>query len=65
MAERVFRDIKKAIGSGEHELLRFPDLATEDSALVLESLLDPRNGLGGLAFRYVTSLAIKNSCLVI
>ena len=65
MAERVFYSIVKAIKSGEHESLQFTNLNPEDSALVLESLSDPRNGLEGRAFRYITSLTIKNPCLLI
>ncbi|PUU77713.1 hypothetical protein B9Z19DRAFT_1127966 [Tuber borchii] len=51
MASEVFDKIVKAIEAGEPELLEFANLAPEDSALILESLLDPRNGLDERAHR--------------
>jgi len=65
MAEGVFYSIVKEIKSGEHESLEFTNLDPEDSALVLESLSDPKNGLERRAFRYITSLTINNPCLLI
>jgi len=51
MASEVFYKILKAIETGEPEFLEFTDLAPEVSALVLESLFDPRNGLERRRFR--------------
>jgi len=45
MASEVFYKIVKAIRACEPELLEFANLAPEDSALILESLFDPKNGV--------------------
>ena len=45
MASEVFYKIVKAIEAREPEQLVFANLAPEDSALILKSLLDPKNGL--------------------
>ena len=45
MASEVFYKIVKAIEAREPEQLEFANLAPEDSALILKSLLDPKNGL--------------------
>ena len=45
MASEVFYKIVKAIEAGEPEVLEFANLAPEDSALILGSLLYPKNGL--------------------
>ena len=45
MASEVFYKIVKAIKACEPEQLEFANLEPEDSALILKSLLDPKNGL--------------------
>lgn len=51
MAEQVFYSILRATNTGEPESLEFTNLTPEDSALVLESLFDPRNNLERRSFR--------------
>ena len=51
MVSKVFYTILKAIETGKPEFLEFTDLAPEVSALVLESLSDPRNDLERRRFR--------------
>ena len=45
MASEVFYKIVKAVEAREPELLEFANLAPEDSAWILKSLFDPKNGL--------------------
>ena len=45
MASEVFYKIVKAIKACEPEQLEFANLEPEDSALILKSLFDPKNGL--------------------
>ena len=45
MASEVFYKIVNAIEACEPEVLEFANLSLEDSALILKSLLDPKNGL--------------------
>lgn len=47
----ILYEILKAIKSGQPELLQYSDLAPEDSASVLDSLLDSRNGFEDYRFR--------------
>lgn len=45
MESDLFQTILEAIQSGEHEVLEFAHLDPKESALVVESLFDPKNGL--------------------
>lgn len=47
----VFRAILKAIQSGKPESLEFSHIDPKKSALVVESLFDPKNGLERYRFR--------------
>jgi len=51
MESNVFYTILKAIQSGEPESLEFARLDPKESALVVESLFDPKNGLERYRFR--------------
>ena len=51
MASEVFYRIVKAIEAREPDLLEFADLSPEDSALILKSLFEPKNGLDERAHR--------------
>jgi len=51
MESNVFDTIHKAIQSGEPESLEFARLDPKESALVVESLFDPKNGLERYRFR--------------
>lgn len=47
----IFSEILKAIKSGQPKLLQYPDLAPEDSAFVLGSLLDSEDDFEDYRFR--------------
>lgn len=51
MASEVFYKIVKAVEVREPELLEFANLVPEDSAWILKSLFDPKNGLDERAHR--------------
>jgi len=51
MASEVFYKIIKAIEAREPELLEFANLSPEDSAWILKSLFDPKNGVDERAHR--------------
>ncbi|PUU82732.1 hypothetical protein B9Z19DRAFT_1120321 [Tuber borchii] len=51
MESNIFYTILKAIQSGEPESLEFARLDPEESALVVESLFNPKNGLERYRFR--------------
>ncbi|PUU79832.1 hypothetical protein B9Z19DRAFT_1063949 [Tuber borchii] len=50
-ASDIFYQILGAIKSGQPEWLQYSDLAPKDSAVVLDSLFDPRNGFEDYRFR--------------
>ena len=51
MASEVFYKILDAIEAREPDVLEFANLAPEDSALILKSLFDPKNGVDERAHR--------------
>ena len=51
MASEVFYKILEAIETREPDVLEFANLAPEDSALILKSLFDPKNGVDERAYR--------------
>ena len=51
MASEVFYKIVNAIEARESEVLEFVNLSPEDSAFILKSLFDPKNGVGERAYR--------------
>ena len=51
MASEVFYKIVNAIEAREPEVLEFVNLSPEDSAFILKSLFDPKNGVGESAYR--------------